>query len=149
MYYEKIVSLDKNRTKKGRLEYSKWLAHKRYLKEFGRFEAKDLPEIILWDRYFVTAVILGCADQVLEKMKISVVDYEAMEELQLMLHQYLLYRNIKQLEHTFDSIINKAKSNSTIGKNSSSSSSYSSGGGYGGGSSSGSSGGGGGGWSRF
>lgn len=147
--YNKIIGIDKNRTKKGQLEYSKWLAHKRYLKDFGRFDAKDLPEIILWDRYFVTAVILGCANQVLEKMKISVVDYEAMEELQAMLHQYFLYRNIKQLEHTFDLIINTAKSHSTIGKSSSSSSSYSSGGGYGGGSSSGGSGGGGGGWSRF
>lgn len=146
-----ILSLDKGRTKKGAIEYSKWLAHKRFLKDFGRFETKDLPEIILWDRYFVTAVTLGCSNQVLKQMEIRVIDYEAIDELQSMIFQYMQYQNMKRLEHTISSLIHNAKSHSTIGSPSSSSggSNYSSGGGYGGGSSSGGSGGGGGGWSRF
>ena len=147
----RILSLDKGRTKKGSIEYSKWLAHKRFLKDFGRFENKDLPEIILWDRYFVTAVILGCSNQVLKQMKIRIIDYEAIDELQSMIFQYTQYQNMKTLEHTIGSLIHNAKSHSTIESPSSSSRDnvYSSGDGYGGGSSSGGSGGGGGGWSSF
>lgn len=146
--YYKILSNDKNRTKKGRYEYSKWLAHKRFLKDFGKFQTKNLPEIILWDRYFVTATILGCSKQVLKQMKISLIDYEQLEETQSILYQYMLYKNINDLDKTINSLIYSAKLHSTTGS-SSSSSSYSSGGGFGGGSSSGGSGGGGGGWSRF
>lgn len=150
VYYQ-ILSKDKGRTKKGRYEYSKWLAHKRFLKDFGRFQTKNLPEIILWDRYFVTATILGCSKQVLKQMKISIIDYEELEEIQSMLFQYMQYQNMRGLEHTIHSLIHTAKSHSTIGVSSSSSggSYHSSGDGFGGGSSSGGSGGGGGGWSRF
>lgn len=152
--FKKIISFDKNRTKKGQMEYSKWLAHKRFLKDFGKFDEKDLPEIILWDRYFVTAVILDCANQVLDKMEISVVDYEALDELQSMLWQYIHYQNMKNLQRSLNSLMNKATAYSRVTISSRSGSggrdhTYSSGGGFGGGSSSGGSGGGGGGWSRF
>ena len=152
--FKKIISFDKNRTKKGQMEYSKWLAHKRFLKDFGKFDEKALPEIILWDRYFVTAVILDCANQVLDKMEISVVDYEALDELQSMLWQYIHYQNMKTLQRSLNSLMNKATAYSRVTISSSSGSggrdhTYSSGGGFGGGSASGGSGGGGGGWSRF
>lgn len=151
--FKKIISFDKNRTKKGQMEYSKWLAHKRFLKDFGKFDEKDLPEVILWDRYFVTAVILDCANQVLDKMEISIVDYETLDELQSMLWQYIHYQNMKTLQRSLNSLMNKATAYSRVTISSSggsrSSRDYSSGGGFGGGSSSGGSGGGGGGWSRF
>ena len=137
--YNQILLFDKGRTKKGALEYSKWLAHKRFLKDFGRFETKDLPEIILWDRYFVTAVTLGCSNQVLKNMEIRIINYEAIDELQF---KYMQYQDIKGLKHTINSLIHNAKSHSTIEYSSSSSrfGNYSSGDGYGGNSSSGGSG---------
>ena len=151
--FKKIISFDKNRTKKGQMEYSKWLAHKRFLKDFGKFNEKDLPEIILWDKYFVTAVVLGCANQVLDKMKLSIVDYETLDELQSMLWQYMQYQSMKNLQRSLNSLMNKATAYSRVSLLSSvgsgSSHDYSSGSGFGGGSSSGGSGGGGGGWSRF
>lgn len=45
---KKIKLENKRRTKKGMLEYSKWLAHKRFLNDFSNFNQKELPEIILW-----------------------------------------------------------------------------------------------------
>lgn len=147
--FKKIISFDKNRTKKGQMEYSKWLAHKRFLKDFGKFDEKDLPEIVLWNKYFVTAVILGCADQVLNKMELSIVDYEALDELQSMLLQYTQYQTIKKLESSLNNLMNKAYSRGSLSSNSERGGNYSSGSGLGGGSSSGGSGGGGGGWSRF
>jgi uncharacterized membrane protein len=148
--YYKILSSDKRRTKKGKLEYSKWLAHKRFLKDFGNFEQKELPEITLWDRYLVTATVLDCSNKILEQMQIYVNSYEGMEELQEFFLNYLYYTSIKELKHSIDSLMHRANINlSTNSSTSSKRSSYSSGSGFGGGSSTGGRGGGGGGWSRF
>ena len=71
-YY--IVNNDKNRTDKGKEEFSKWIAHRRFLKDFSKFDEKDLPEIALWEKYLVTATILGCANKVQDKMKLYIND---------------------------------------------------------------------------
>lgn len=150
--YYIILSKDKNRTKKGAMEYSKWLAHKRFLKDFGRLDSKELKEIVLWDRYFVTAVTLGCSDKVLEKMKMYMIDWETVEEVGNLLLQYQIHRSIDNLERTLNSLLKEAKLHSNIRTSTGKSGGYSSGtsgDGFGGGSSSGGSGGGGGGWSRF
>lgn len=148
--YYIILSKDKNRTRKGAIEYSKWLAHKRFLKDFGKFDSKELQEIVLWDRYFVTAVTLGCSNKVLEKMEMYIIDWESVEELRRVLLQYQMHKCINDLERALRSLIKDAKSHSNEGISSTGrSSGYSSGDGFGGGSSSGDSGGGGGGWSRF
>ena len=145
-----ILAKDKSRTRKGIMEYSKWLAHKRFLKDFGKFDSKELQEIVLWDRYFVTAVTLGCSNKVLEKMEMYIIDWESVEEVKKMLLQYQMHKSINNLECTLSSLIKDAKSHSTVSTSSTGrSSGYSSGDGFGGGSSSGDSGGGGGGWSRF
>lgn len=152
--FKKVNSLDKNRTQKGQTEYSKWLAHKRFLKDFGKFDEKDLPETILWNKYFVTAVIFGCANQILDKMEINVVNYESLDNFQLMIWQYMQYQNIKNLQKSLQILMNKATAYSrrsilSGSRNEGNDRKYSSGNGFGGGSSSGGSGGGGGGWSRF
>lgn len=150
LVYYIILAKDKNRTRKGRMEYSKWLAHKRFLKDFGKFDSKELQEIVLWDRYFVTAVTLGCSNKVLEKMEMCIIDWESVEDVRRLLLQYQMHKSIDNLERTLRSLIKEAKSHSTVSTSSTGgSSSYSSGDGFGGGSSSGGSGGGGGGWSRF
>lgn len=148
--YYKILKLDKGRTKKGQLEYSKWLAHKRFLKDFGRFDQKELPEIILWEKYLVTATILGCSEKVLKQMKININTYEGLEDTQKFMFKHMYYQEMRQLNNNFNSLINKAHIKDLYNSSSSSSGgSSSSGSGFGGGSSSGGSGGGGGGWSRF
>lgn len=129
-----IVNKDKNRSKKGKEEFSKWLAHKRFLKDFSKFDEKDLPEIALWEKYLVTATILGCADKVQKRMKLYinnntnandyVVDY-------ILLNNAINNNIISVVNRSVNSSISTARS--TISASSSGSSS--SGGGFGGGSS--------------
>lgn len=57
------------RSQKGNEHYIKWKAFKRFLEDFGRFEEKELPEIVLWERYLVYATVLGVADKVSKEMK--------------------------------------------------------------------------------
>ncbi len=59
-------------TKKGALHYAEWMAHKRFLEDFSRFDEKELPEVALWDKYLVYAVVLDCADKLSKEMEIKV-----------------------------------------------------------------------------
>ena len=126
----KIISKDKGRTELGAEEYSKWLAHKRYLQHFSNFDEKDLPEVILWEKYLVTATILGCADKVQKRLKLYIADTD---------NDYyddiLFYRNLNYIVRSINSSVNTSISvaNSELYSGSSSSSS----GGFGGGSSGG------------
>lgn len=127
----KVIEKDKKRTSEGQLEYSKWLAHKKYLEDFGKFDDKDLPEIILWEKYLVTATILGCADKIQKRMKIYIKDTD------MNIDDVLFYNNInanliKTINSTVKTSVNTA--NRVIYESSSYSSS---GGGFGGGSSGG------------
>ncbi len=45
---------------------------KKFLLAFGRFKEKELPEIVLWEKYLVYAAALGVADKVEKQMKIKI-----------------------------------------------------------------------------
>ena len=61
----------KKRTKKGIEDFAKLKAFKRFLKDFGKFDDKDLPEVKLWDKYLVYATALGLSKKVSASMKIK------------------------------------------------------------------------------
>lgn len=65
-----LVSTKK--TKEGIEEYSKWIALKRFLNDFGRFEEKDLPQIVLWEKYLVYATVFGIAEKLSKEMQIKI-----------------------------------------------------------------------------
>lgn len=60
------------RTKEGNEEYHKWLGLKKFMKDFGNFKEKELPEIVLWEKYLVYAVVFGCASELAKTMEIKV-----------------------------------------------------------------------------
>ena len=126
-----IIGLkDKNRTSKGKEEYSKWLAHKRFLKDFSNFEEKDLPEITLWEKYLVTATVLGCADKVEKKMKMYITTNTSDVDTNLLIYHSINLGITRELNNSIRTAIHTSSE-------SISTSSYSSGGGFGGGSSGG------------
>ena len=61
---------------KGSLHVKKWNAFKNFLKDFGSFEAKELPEIKLWERYLVYAVIFGVAKKLQNDMNVKIKEFE-------------------------------------------------------------------------
>ena len=139
------TAIAKKRTEKGALEYKKWKAFKQFLKDFGSMDEKSLPEIILWEKYLVYAVVLGCADKLSKTMKIKLenmnVDYTFSFDPNT-------FTNLRIVSHTVSSSVHSAKVSSY--SSSSGGSNWSSGSGGGGGFSSGGGfGGGGGGGGRF
>lgn len=148
------IGTRKYRTQYGKTQYEMWKAHKNFLLDFGRFQEKELPDIKLWERYLVTATILGCAKEVQKSMQIHL---EKMENIANGSDIYYDMSTIYTINHLLDSDFSNnvsasvqqavSHSRSTIA---SANSSSSSGGGFGGGSSGGGGfGGGGGGGGRF
>ena len=130
------TTIAKKRTEKGALEYKKWKAFKQFLKDFGTMDEKSLPEIILWEKYLVYAVVLGCADKLSKTMKIKL---ENMNVDYTFSFDPITFTNLRIISHTVSSSINSARTyNSSSGGSNWSSGSgggggFSSGGGFGGG----------------
>lgn len=63
------------KTKEGNDDYNKWMAFKKFLLDFGRFQEKELPEIYLWEHFLVYATAFGIADKVRKSMEMKIKEY--------------------------------------------------------------------------
>jgi uncharacterized membrane protein len=59
------------RTKKGHEEYQLWKGLENFLKDFGKFKERDLPQIELWEKYLVYAMSFGIAKKLSKVMQIK------------------------------------------------------------------------------
>ena len=121
------------RTKKGNEEYKKWKALNNYLNDFGRLSEKELPEIALWEKYLVYAMVFGIADKVQKAMKVNLQNMNYDDNT---MFTYLYFDNLyfyNTLARTVNNSVLNARQ--TISRHEMASSSNSSSGGFGGGSS--------------
>lgn len=134
------------RTKKGNEDYARWKAFKKFLNDFGTFETKELPEIILWERYMVYATVFGLAEKVSKVMNVKIKELETagmyVGDYVPNFYDWYVFNSIN------NSITNSIQSNVTAVTTARANSSISSGSGFGGGFSSGGGFGGGGGGGR-
>ena len=136
MFFVYTLVVDR-KTKKGAEHYDKWKAFKNFLNDFGTFELKELPEIVLWERYLVYATIFGLADRVQKSMNVKIEEFDTSG----MAYDYypsFVYINLgNSINNSINSAINTAYSRQAANYANSHSSS-SSGSGFGGGFSGGS-----------
>lgn len=134
-----VLSFTK-KTVKGANHYKRWKAFKNFLNDFGNFEVKELPEVILWERYLVYAVIFGLASKVQKEMNVKIKEIESMPNMSSTISFSDIYlANI--ISNNISSAINSAVSSaisSSLAKAAATSGSgtgggFSSGGGFGGG----------------
>lgn len=76
LFYTIII---KKRTRKGNEDYLRWKAFKNFLNDFGNFKTKELPEIVLWEKYLVYACVFGLASKVEKSMNIKIKELENLE----------------------------------------------------------------------
>ena len=136
------------KTKKGSEHYARWNAFKNFLNDFGSFELKELPEIILWERYLVYATVFGLADTVEKSMNVYISEMD-MSQVSADYYPMFFYINIGPTIHSSVNQAITSAYNRQAANYANTHSSRSSGGGFGGGFSSGGGFGGGGGGGRF
>lgn len=130
----------KKRTKRGNEDYLKWKAFKNFLNDFGNFKVKELPEIILWEKYLVYATVFGLADQVEKIMNVKIKEYPNATEyfngtdIFYSLHLYQIVNQSVHLAHSTNITSLSSNINSRNSSGSGSGGGFSSGSGFGGGS---------------
>ena len=87
------LCISKKRTKEGNELYRKWMALKNFIKDFGNFEEKELPDIKLWEKYLVYAHIFGIADELRKQMEIKMPNVEEYYN-GLSMHDYMVLNHI-------------------------------------------------------
>ena len=119
-------------TKKGAEHYAKWMAHKKFLEDFSRFNEKELPEVTLWDKYLVYATILDCADELSKEMSIKMASMNNLGTTYGDYDPYFTHYHITT--NVYTSINNSVHTAVASSRSSIAASQSSSGGGFGGGS---------------
>lgn len=75
--YTILISKINVLTQKGIDENAKWKGLKNYMQDFSMLDKREIPEIIIWEKFLVYATAFGIADKVLKQLKIV---YPNMEE---------------------------------------------------------------------
>lgn len=57
-------------TKQGIDEQAKWKGLKKYMEDFSMLDKREVPEIVIWEKFLVYATVFGIADKVLKQLKI-------------------------------------------------------------------------------
>ena len=135
------------RTKDGNEQYVKWMGLKNFMKDFGRMYEKELPEIVLWEKYLVYATVFGIADKLAKTMEIKVKEIQDVNTTDLV--RFNMINNMINVSNVVGKTIVDAKRVADSAYAAAHSSNSSSGGFGGGFSSGGGSFGGGGGGGRF
>ena len=101
------------------------------MEDFGTMDKKDLPEIVLWEKYLVYAVSLGCADKLSKTMQLRINEFNDTDLIDIhysmrTMRDMMVFNRI--MSSTVTTAVNNAYSAQSIAN-----SSNSSGGGFGGG----------------
>jgi len=56
-------------TEKGAEERAKWKGLKKFMIDFSLLDEKEVPELVLWEKYLVYATAFGIADKVIKQLK--------------------------------------------------------------------------------
>lgn len=57
-------------TQTGIDEKEKWKGLKKYMEDFSMLDKREIPEIVIWEKFLVYATVFGIADKVLKQLKI-------------------------------------------------------------------------------
>ena len=138
VYTGKLHTCFHTLTQKGEDERVQWIGLRNYMKDFSIMNKKEVPELVLWEKYLVFATTFGIADEVLKQLKViypEVMDYNYMSTHG---YTYLYWMYYGNMNGTFIQTINSAVYNTYISTTNASSGSgsgggFSGGGGFGGG----------------
>lgn len=127
VYSFRIAKRYNTLTQTGANEKEQWKGLKKYMEDFSMMKEKEVPELILWEKYLVYATAFGISEKVLKQLK--VIYPQLLDENYMNSHgyNYLYWMTYRNMSNNFIHSINKSITNTYNTIN------YSSGGGSGGG----------------
>ncbi len=65
-------------TQKGIDKQTEWKGLKVFMEEFSMLDKREVPELVIWEKYLVYATAMGVADKVIKQLKIVYPNFEEM-----------------------------------------------------------------------
>lgn len=121
-----IAKKNKNLTQKGTNEQAKWKGLKKYMEDFSLLNEREVPELVLWEKYLVYATAFGIADKVISQLKVRYPEFTNEEYMMHSGYTYMYMMNRMNFDRILISSMNRAYS---AGEAARASREYSSGGG--------------------
>ena len=117
-------------TQKGVDLQEQWKGLKKYMEDFSMLDKREVPELVIWEKYLVYATVFGIADKVIKQLKMV---YPNFEEITEGINTYT-YMNI--MMHTnfstsFSNAISTSIASATYSSGSGGGGGFSGGGGFG------------------
>lgn len=137
---------------KGAEEMQQWKALRKYMKEFSLLKDKEVPDLILWEKFLVYATAFGISKEVIKQLKVVYPQMSDPDFYSNSNYRYMFYMTDSRFGDNFVNTLNNTMSSAIRSSQNAyyaAHSSSSSGSGGGGGFSGGGGGGGGGGRSRW
>lgn len=66
-------------TQQGVDEQDKWKAFKKYMEDFSLLKEKEIPDLVLWEKFLVYATAFGISEKVIKQLKIVYPDYNTID----------------------------------------------------------------------
>lgn len=137
IYAFKLSNRYNTLTQKGVDEKEQWIGLKNYMQDFSMMEEKEVPELVLWEKFLVYATAFGISDKVLKQLKVVYPQFADSDYMISNGYSYLYWMSYGNFSNSFIHSINNSISSTYSSINYSSSSGsgggFSGGGGFGGG----------------
>lgn len=92
-------------TQNGVDEKEKWKGLKNYMKDFSLLKEKEIPSIVIWEKYLVYATAFGIAKEVIKQLKVVYPEIENMTDSTLVTTNLLATTNFND---TFTKSVNNS-----------------------------------------
>ena len=117
-------------TQKGVDLQEQWKGLKKYMEDFSMLDKREVPELIIWEKYLVYATVFGIADKVIKQLKIVYPNFEEMTE-GINTYSYMNIMMHTNFSTGFSNAISTSIASATYSSGSGSGGGFSGGGGFG------------------
>ena len=131
VYCEKIMKKINVLTQTGLDQKEMWEGLKKYMEEFSLLNEREVPELVLWEKYLVYATAFGIADKVLKQLKVVYPNIDEIDGVNTSTYMYFMYHS--NFNTNFSKAISSSIASATYSSGSGSGGGFSGGGGFGGG----------------
>ncbi len=95
-------------TQEGIDEKEKWKGLKKYMEDFSMLDKREIPEIVIWEKFLVYATVFGIADKVLKQLKMVYPNMS--EELTMNNYAYMYLMMNTNFSNSFSNSISSSMS---------------------------------------
>ena len=131
VYCNKIMKKINVLTQTGLDQKEMWKGLKKYMEDFSLLNEREVPELVIWEKYLVYATAFGISEKVLKQLKIVYPNIDELNGTNTSTYMYFMYHS--NFNTNFSKAISSSIATATYSSGSGSGGGFSGGGGFGGG----------------